>query len=208
MRACANGKKEIATILYHWNSAAAGIKNTAGLTAAQLAGMSSCPEFREELEKLEQQKRQEQIEPLISSKHIRDSADRVIFVKPVQRQQQRGLRGSFIRAPSLDRQLHIPGVSWGQSIGPLGTTSSLRSALASIRNLREGSEPGDRDQRELREPPQVIRLRLRKQPSVDSGINLDAQQQQAAVRNIPRDIKQLSKWVYCSGSDLSVEWNK
>lgn len=191
MRACANGKKEIATILYHWNSAAAKIKNTAGLTAAQLAGMSSCPEFREELEKLEQQKRQEQIEPQISSKHIRDSVDRVIFVKPVQRQQQqqqRGLRGSFIRAPSLDRQLHIPGVSWGQSISPLGTTSSLRSALASIRNLREGSEPGDRDQ-----PPAVIRLRLRKQPSVDSGINLDSQQQQAAVRNIPRDIKQLSK---------------
>ena len=197
MRACANGKKEIATILYHWNSAAAKVKNTDGLTAAQLAGMSSCPEFREELEKLEQQKRQEQIEPQISSKHIRDSAERVIFVKPAQRQQQRGLRGgSFIRAPSLDRQLHIPGVSWGQSLSPLGTTSSLRSALASIRNLREGSPasretPGDRELREL--PPQVIRLRLRKQPSVDSGINLDSQQQQAAVRNIPRDIKQLSK---------------
>ena len=191
MRACANGKKEIATILYHWNSAAAKIKNTAGLTAAQLAGMSSCPEFREELEKLEQQKRQEQIEPQLSSKHsIRDSVDRVIFVKP--RQQRGGLRGSFIRAPSLDRQLHIPGVSRGQTISPLGTTSSLRSALASIRNLREGSEPGDRgDQAEIK---QVIRLRLRKQPSVDSGINLDAQQQQgAAVRNIPRDIKQLSK---------------
>ena len=193
MRACANGKKEIATILYHWNSAAAKVKNTAGLTAAQLAGMSSCPEFREELEKLEQQKRQEQIEPQISSKHIRDSVERVIFVKPAQRQQQRGLRGSFIRAPSLDRQLHIPGVSWGQSLSPLGTTSSLRSALASIRNLREGS-PASREtlgDREL--PPQVIRLRLRKQPSVDSGINLDSQQQQAAVRNIPRDIKQLSK---------------
>ena len=180
MRACANGKKEIATILYHWNSAAAKIKNTAGLTAAQLAGMSPCPEFREELEKLEQQKRQEQIAPQIS----KQEADRVIFVKPVQR--QRGLR-SFIRAPSLDRQLHIPGVSWGQSTSPLGTTSSMSSALASIRNLREGS-PASKPETET---TQVIRLRLRKQPSVDSGINLDVQ----AVKNMPRDIQQLSKWV-------------
>ena len=109
MRACANGKKEIATILYHWNSAAAKVKNTAGLTAAQLAGMSSCPEFREELEKLEQQKRQEQIEPQISSKHIRDSVERVIFVKPAQRQQQRGLALGPRHGPLPGLSAALPG---------------------------------------------------------------------------------------------------
>ena len=51
------------------------------------------------------------------------------------------------------------------------------------------SAPRDTHAHAQDQPSTVIRLRLRKQPSVDSGINLDAQ----AVKHIPRDIKQLSK---------------
>ena len=188
MRACANGKKEIATILYHWNSNAAKIKTpVSGMTAAQLATLSSCPQLGQQLE--QQKRREQQTEPVISvSKQESD----VIFVKPVQQQRQRvGTRtASFIRAPSLDRQLYIPSTITGTlvrstSSSPLGTTSTMRSALASIRNLREGSPASS--QRD--EPTQVIRLRLRKQPSVDSGINLDVH----AVKNMQKDVKKLSK---------------
>ena len=189
MRACTNGKKEIATILYHWNSNAAKIKTPkSGMTAAQLATLSSCPELGHQLEQLEQLKRREQqTEPVISvPKHESD----VIFVKPLHQRQRVGKTASFIRAPSLDRQLYIPSTITGTlvrstSSSPLGTTSSMRSALASIRNLREGSPASS--QRD--EPTQVIRLRLRKQPSVDSGINLDVH----AVKNMQKDVKKLSK---------------
>ena len=52
MRACASGKAELATILYHWNSAALHLTNNAGKTCAQLAGESTCPSLKEELEQL------------------------------------------------------------------------------------------------------------------------------------------------------------
>ena len=56
MRACANGKQEIATILYHWNSSAAKLRNKAGESCAELAGRSPCPAIRIQLERLEQQR--------------------------------------------------------------------------------------------------------------------------------------------------------
>ena len=172
MRACGSGKKEIATILYHWNSAAAKIKNKAGQTCSEVAGMSSCPQFKEELEKMEEQKRLEKLQPLLSKKDAE-----VIFVKPVLDKKSK----SFMRAPSLEGHLHIPHAV-RRSPSPLGTSS--RGVL--IRNLREGSPALLKD-----EPNQVIRLRLRKQPSVDSGINLDVH----TVKSMQKDIIQLSKYV-------------
>ena len=172
MRACGNGKKEIATILYHWNSAAVKIRNRAGQTCSEVAGLSSCPEFKEELDKMEEQKRLEKLQPLLSKKE-----SEVIFVKPPVLREKKSK--SFMRAPSLEGHLHIPHRA-RRSQSPLGTcSSSLR-----ITNLREGSPAGQRE-----EPTPVIRLRLRKQPSVDSGINLDV----SAVKNMQKDIFQLSK---------------
>ena len=162
MRACANGRKEIATILYHWNSTAAKIPNNANMSCIQLAKMSSCPELGTMLEKLEQKRRQ-QSEPGESSSKCSPESD-VIFVKPS-------------RAPSLDRQVQ----------SPLATTSTMRSALASVRSVRCWSPACST--RDEAGPREVIRLRLRKQPSVDSGINLDS----ANVKNMHKDIKQLTK---------------
>ena len=188
--------------------------------------MSSCPELGQDLLKLEQLKRQrkfeQQIEPVIQKK----SDD--IFVKP---SYQRKGKSLFIRAPSLDsgnsgfsgRQLQIPSTgagALGRSPSPLGTTSSMRSALAGIKSQREDSPLSQKEESNV----PVIRLRLRKQPSVDSGINLDAQVgfselsfssspigqlslirrshwltetthifPTQAARNIQHDIKQLSK---------------
>ena len=68
----------------------------------------------------------------------------------------------------------------------------MRSALPSLtqlERLQRSPASAPRDTHAQDQPSTVIRLRLRKQPSVDSGINLDAQ----AVKHIPRDIKQLSK---------------
>ena len=178
MRACGSGKKEIATILYHWNSAAAKIKNRAGQTCSEVAGLSACPEFKEELEKMEEQKRVEKLGPLLSKKDAE-----VIFVKPVLEPQERKSK-SFMRAPSLEGHLHIPHGA-RRSPSPLGTYSMR------IRNLREGSPASHKD-----EPTQVIRLRLRKQPSVDSGINLDVH----TVKNMQKDIIQLSKYVIIPSS--------
>ena len=142
--------------------------------------MSSCPEFKEELEKMEEQKRVEKLGPLLSKKDAE-----VIFVKPVLEPQERKSK-SFMRAPSLEGHLHIPHGA-RRSPSPLGTYSMR------IRNLREGSPASHKD-----EPTQVIRLRLRKQPSVDSGINLDVH----TVKNMQKDIIQLSKYVLISPSSL------
>ena len=140
--------------------------------------MSSCPEFKEELEKMEEQKRVEKLGPLLSKKDAE-----VIFVKPVLEPQERKSK-SFMRAPSLEGHLHIPHGA-RRSPSPLGTYSMR------IRNLREGSPASHKD-----EPTQVIRLRLRKQPSVDSGINLDVH----TVKNMQKDIIQLSKYVIIPSS--------
>merc|ERR1719192_2597447 len=132
--------------------------------------MSSCPQFKEELEKMEEQKRLEKLQPLLSKKDAE-----VIFVKPVLDKKSK----SFMRAPSLEGHLHIPHAV-RRSPSPLGTSSrGVR-----IRNLREASPALLKD-----EPNQVIRLRLRKQPSVDSGINLDVH----TVKSMQKDIIQLSK---------------
>ena len=110
MRACANGKKEIATILYHWNSAAAKVRGGAGLTAAQLARMSSCPELGEELDTLERQRRQEQIGPAPAApqQHGAAAAEPVIFAVPAQQRQTHRISSrdaaALVRNGSLDRQ--------------------------------------------------------------------------------------------------------
>ena len=119
MRACANGKKEIATILYHWNSAAAKLRGGAGLTAAQLARMSSCPELGEELDTLERQRRQEQIglEPAAPRSEGPQqhgaagaaAAEPVIFAVPAKQRQTHRISSrdaaALVRNGSLDRQL-------------------------------------------------------------------------------------------------------
>ena len=114
MRACANGKKEIATILYHWNSAAAKVRGGAGLTAAQLARMSSCPELGEELDTLERQRRQEQIGPAPAAPQQHGAgtgaaaAEPVIFAVPAQQRQTHRISSrdaaALVRNGSLDRQ--------------------------------------------------------------------------------------------------------
>ena len=153
MRACANGNKEIATILYHWNSTAAKIPNAANLSCVQLAKLSSCPELGTMLDKLEQQKRREQMSPAATSSvslKSKQQSDNVIFVKPN-------------RAPSLDRQLQASNNPSGLVIhsrnpSPLGSTATMRAALVGVRNLREGSPATCQKD----EPPrEVIRLRLR-----------------------------------------------
>ena len=68
MRACASGKAELATILYHWNSTALHLTNNAGKACAQLAGESTCPGLREELEQLDRQKRKEALETVAAAK--------------------------------------------------------------------------------------------------------------------------------------------
>ena len=128
---------------------------------------------------MEEQKRVEKLGPLLSKKDAE-----VIFVKPVLEPQERKSK-SFMRAPSLDGHLHIPPGA-RRSPSPLGTYSMR------IRNLREGSPASHKE-----EPTQVIRLRLRKQPSVDSGINLDVH----TVKNMQKDIIQLSKYV------LKLDWD-
>ena len=118
MRACANGKKEIATILYHWNSAAAKLRGGAGLTAAQLARMSSCPELGEELDTLERQRRQEQIGPAPAAPRTEcpqqhgaagaAAAEPVIFAVPAKQRQTHRISSrdaaALVRNGSLDRQ--------------------------------------------------------------------------------------------------------
>lgn len=177
MRACANGKKEIATILYHWNSAAAKIKNKAGLTCVELAGKSSCPDFKQELEDLEEQKMLEQMESssTITSESL-SKKPKAEFLKPVEK-----ITKKVIRAPSLEGHLNIPS-NTRRSPSPLGTFG-MRSASASVRNLRAASPASNQGE------ASGFKLKLTKQPSVDSGINLDVQ----AVKNIQKDIRQLSK---------------
>ena len=179
MRACANGKKEIATILYHWNSAAAKIKNKAGQTCVELAGESSCPDFKQELEELEELKMFEQMESssTITSESLLKKP-KSEFLKPSEKK----ITKKVIRAPSLEGHLNIPS-NTRRSPSPLGTFG-MRSASASVRNLRAAS-PASSNQEEA----PGFKLHLSKQPSVDSGINLDVQ----AVKNIQKDIRQLSK---------------
>ena len=173
MRACREGRREVATILYHWNSAAATIRNKQGQTCAEVAGGSGCPGFKEELEKMERIKKSQQLDsctpqqPKFGGKETKSE-----FLKPGNKVIKR-----IVRAPSLEGYLSIPGAT-RRSPSPL-RSPGLRSVSASVRSLRGGS-PAQTKQRKFKQS---------KRPSVDSGINIDMQ----PVKTNHKDTRQLSK---------------
>jgi hypothetical protein len=164
MRACHHGNKEVATILYHWNSAAANIKNKLGQTCAEVAGASSSPEFRLELERMEAIKKKETFHSL-SRNNSQDTA----FVKP----EGRRISKAVMRAPSLEEHLTVPGTS-SRSPSP-----GFRSVSMNVRSLRGGSPAACAASTSTNIPNQgegnQRRFGMNKRPSVDSGINIDVQ---------------------------------
>ncbi|XP_023344878.1 calmodulin-binding transcription activator 2 isoform X5 [Eurytemora carolleeae] len=170
MLACREGRREVATILYHWNSTAATMRNKQGQTCAEVAGGSRCPQFKEELEKMERMKKNQQIDSCSVSKHGKETKPE--FLKPGNKFIRR-----IVRAPSLEGYLSIPG-STRRSPSPL-RSPGLRSVSASVRSLRAGS-PAQTKQRKLKQS---------KRPSVDSGINIDMQ----PVKTNHKEARQLSK---------------
>lgn len=172
MRACIQGRSEVATILYHWNSAAAALTNHAGQTCAEVAGASSCPQFKEELERMERQRNNELLESTKAQKEQKPE-----FLKP-----GRKIIKKVVRAPSLEGYLGVPG-STRRSPSPL-RSPGLRPFSASVRSLRGGSPAS------LSHADAIQRkLKLSKRPSVDSGINIDMQH----VKTNSKDVRQLSK---------------
>ena len=144
------------------------IRNKAGQTCAELAGKSSCPGFKLELEKLEMQKNKELQETEGSAK------SRPEFLKPVKK-----ITKKVIRAPSLEGYLNIPS-NLRRSPSPLATMSAGSPGTRSLRGVSPQVEASNR------------KIKLVKRPSVDSGINLDSQ----TVKNTNREKKnsrQLSK---------------
>ena len=174
MRACREGQREVATILYHWNSAAVHVTDNQGRTCAAVAGSSSCPQFKEELERMERQKKKDQCE----ASKVEPKTE---FLKPAGKR----LSKKVVRAPSLEGYLGVPGGT-RRSPSPL-RSPGLRSVSATLRSLRAGSpatsQGGGADVRHRK-------LKLKKRPSVDSGINLDMQQ---TAKNGSKDVRQLSK---------------
>lgn len=170
MVACREGRREVATILYHWNSTAATMRNKQGQTCAEVAGGSMCPQFKEELEKMERMKKNQQIDTCSVFKHGKETKPE--FLKPGNKFIKR-----IVRAPSLEGYLSIPG-STRRSPSPL-RSPGLRSVSASVRSLRAGS-PAQTKQRKLKQS---------KRPSVDSGINIDMQ----PVKTNHKEARQLSK---------------
>ena len=168
MRACASGKAELATILYHWNSAALHLTNKAGKTCAQLAGESTCPSLKEELEQLDRQKRKEALETVAAAKPRG-------FLKPRQSvEEQIKERAASVDAPRT-------------SSSPRKTTPS--SSTASRHNRASSSSSS---------AARSSKAELSKRRSVDSGINLESHNANLEVNSQPartrqRGCRQLSK---------------
>jgi len=169
MRACASGKAELATILYHWNSTALHLTNDAGKTCAQLAGESSCPTLREELEQLDRQKRKEALETVAAKPRA--------FLKPRQPVEEPVKE----RAASVDAPRTLS--------SPRKTTPSS-SSTASRHNRASSSSSSS--------AARSSKAELSKRRSVDSGINLESHNVNLEVHSQParmrqRGCRQLSK---------------
>ena len=173
MRACASGKAELATILYHWNSAALPLTNNSGKTCAQLAGESTCPGLKEELEQLDRQKRKEALETVAAAKPRG-------FLKPRQPVDQEHIKE---RAASVDAPR--------TSSSPRKTTPSSSSTASSRHNRASSSSSSSSAARSSK-------AELSKRRSVDSGINLESHNANLEVHSQPartrqRGCRQLSK---------------
>ena len=126
MRACASGKAELATILYHWNSAALHVTNNAGKTCAQLAGESNCPRLKEELEQLDRQKRNEALET-VAAKHRG-------FLKPRQPVEEPNVKE---RAASVDApRISSPRKTASRHNRASSSSSAARSSKAELSKRR------------------------------------------------------------------------
>jgi len=170
MAACSQGNREVATILYHWNSAAVHIPDLNGQSCATVAGQSSCPQFKAELERMERQKKKE----LMESKLSKESKSE--FLKPTGKRFSKKVD----RAPSLEGYLlGVPG-STRRSPSPLRSPSLRSASVTAVRALRAGSPATSTADR---------KVKLIKRPSVDSGINVDVQ----SVRCAWKEGRQLSK---------------
>ena len=172
MRACASGKAELATILYHWNSTALHLTNNAGKTCAQLAGESNCPSLREELEQLDRQKRKEALETVAAAKPRG-------FLKPRQPVNQEHIKE---RAASVDAPR--------TSSSPRKTTPSSSSTASSRHNRASSSSSSS--------AARSSKAELSKRRSVDSGINLESHNANLEIHSQPartrqRGCRQLSK---------------
>ena len=171
MRACTSGKAELAIILYHWNSTALHVTNNAGKTCAELAGESSCPSLKEELEELDRQKRKEALETMPQVKPRG-------FLKPRQpttvdgHTKERAMSEDALRNTSLRKTT------------PASTASRHNRASSS-----SSSSSAARSSK----------TELSKRRSVDSGINLESHNNVSTdlhsqpARTRQRGCRQLSK---------------
>ena len=130
MRACASGKAELATILYHWNSAALHLTNNEGKTCAQLAGESSCPSLKEELEQLDRQKRKEALETVAAKPRG--------FLKPRQPVEEHiKERAASVDAPRISSpRKTTPSSTVSRHIRASSSSSAARSSKAELSKRR------------------------------------------------------------------------
>ena len=168
MRACASGKAELAIILYHWNSTALHVTNNAGKTCAELAGESSCPSLKEELEELDRQKRKEALETTMPVKHRG-------FLKP--------------RQPTVDGHTKERAMSEDASLRNTSLRKPTPASTASRHNRASSSSSS---------AARSSKTELSKRRSVDSGINLESHNVSTDLHSQPartrqRGCRQLSK---------------
>ena len=171
MRACASGKAELAIILYHWNSTALHVTNNAGKTCAELAGESSCPSLKEELEELDRQKRKEALETTMPN--VKDRG----FLKP--------------RQPTVDGHTKERAMSEDASLRNTSLRKPTPASTASRHNRASSSSSSSSAARSSK-------TELSKRRSVDSGINLESHNVSTDLHSQPartrqRGCRQLSK---------------
>ena len=131
MRACASGKAELATILYHWNSAALHLTNNEGKTCAQLAGELSFPSLKQELEQLDRQKRKEALETVVAAKPRG-------FLKPRQPVEEHiKERAASVDAPRISSpRKTTPSSTVSRHIRASSSSSAARSSKAELSKRR------------------------------------------------------------------------
>ena len=170
MRACTSGKAELAIILYHWNSTALHVTNNAGKTCAELAGESSCPSLKEELEELDRQKRKDALETTMPVKHRG-------FLKP--------------RQPTVDGHTKERAMSEDASLRNTSLRKPTPASTASRHNRASSSSSSS--------AARSSKTELSKRRSVDSGINLESHNNVSTdlhsqpARTRQRGCRQLSK---------------
>ena len=171
MRACASGKAELAIILYHWNSTALHVANKAGKTCTELAGESSCPSLKEELEELDRQKRKEALETTMPN--VKDRG----FLKP--------------RQPTVEGHTKERAMSEDASLRNTSLRKPTPASTASRHNRASSSSSSS--------AARSSKTELSKRRSVDSGINLESHNNVSTdlhsqpARTRQRGCRQLSK---------------